>query len=190
MMKDFITAYLKTHIELANMMLDEGIISTLSAITETAIDCLNTGGKIVFFGNGGSAADAQHLAAELVGKFKKERKALPAMALNTNISIITSIGNDYSYDKIFSRQVEALVTENDVVIGLSTSGNSDSVIEAMKSAKQKKARTIGLTGRTGGRLKDVVDICLMIPSDDTPLIQEMHITLGHLLCLMIEDKFS
>lgn len=149
-----------------------------------------SGGKVILFGNGGSAADAQHLAGELVGKFKLERQALPAIALTTNTSILTALSNDYGYETVFGRQVEALATEKDVIVGLSTSGNSPNVIEAIKIAKARGAKTIGLTGGNGGRLAEMADLVLVVPSDNTPQIQEMHITIGHIVCELVESELA
>lgn len=159
---------------------------TIEKIAALCANALKSGGKIVFIGNGGSAADSQHLAAELVGRFKKERKALPALALNVNTSILTAIGNDYGYDDVFSRQVEAIVTEKDVVFGISTSGKSKNVINAIKTAKALGAKTVGFLGQDGGALKSLVDIDLTIAVKDTPRIQEMHIFAGHVICEIIE----
>lgn len=147
---------------------------------------LRGGGKVILFGNGGSAADAQHIAAELMGRFKMERQALPAIALNTNSSLITAIGNDYDFTLSFSRQVEALVREGDVAVGISTSGRSSNVIYALKRASELGAKTIALTGGTGGTLASVADLAIIVPSDDTPRIQEAHITIGHVLCDLVE----
>jgi D-sedoheptulose 7-phosphate isomerase len=151
---------------------------------------LKNGKKVVLFGNGGSAADAQHIACELAGRFKLERRGLPAIALTTNTSTITAIANDYGYDKVFSRQVEAIVDKGDIVIGISTSGKSPNVIEGVKAAKEHGAITVGLTGAEGGRLEKVVDICIKVPSDDTPRIQETHITIGHIICQLVEESLS
>ena len=151
------------------------------------IDCLKEGGKLLIFGNGGSAADAQHLAAEFVGRFKLERKALGAIALTTDTSILTALGNDYGFDTIFSRQIEALGRAGDVAIGISTSGNSPNVLSAIKMAKKKRLKTIGLTGEDGGKLKNEVDLCLCAPTTDTAHIQEVHITVGHILCHLAEQ---
>jgi D-sedoheptulose 7-phosphate isomerase len=148
------------------------------------------GGKVILFGNGGSAADAQHIAAELVGRFKLERQALPAIALNTNTSTITALANDYSYETVFSHQIEAFATDRDVVIGISTSGESPNVIEAMKTARRKGAKTIGLTGGNGGQLAGVADLVLAVPSDSTPRIQEAHITIGHIVCELVERELA
>ncbi|WP_163328492.1 D-sedoheptulose 7-phosphate isomerase [Desulfurobacterium thermolithotrophum] len=147
---------------------------------------VKNGKKILLCGNGGSAADCQHIAAELVGRFGMERRALPAIALTTDTSILTALGNDYSFDKIFERQVEALGEEGDVLIGISTSGNSKNVINAVKKAKEKKLLTVGFLGKDGGELLKVVDHCFVVKSFSTPRIQEVHITLGHILCDFIE----
>jgi D-sedoheptulose 7-phosphate isomerase len=144
------------------------------------------GGKILWMGNGGSAADAQHMAAELVGRFNKERKALPSIALTTDSSILTSISNDYDFSMIFSRQLEALCNTNDIVFGLSTSGNSENVLRGIAVAKQRHAFTIGFTGHDGGKLKSEVDVCFVVPSKKTARIQEAHTLLCHVLCEAIE----
>jgi D-sedoheptulose 7-phosphate isomerase len=162
-------------------------LEKIEMVSKTIIKALKNGKKVVLFGNGGSAADAQHIACELAGKFKLERRGLPAVALTTNTSALTAIGNDYGYDKVFSRQVEGMVNQGDVVIGISTSGNSVNVIEGIEAAKEKRAFTVGFTGATGGKLDKVVDICLKAPSNDTPRIQETHITIGHILCQLVEE---
>ena len=166
----------------------ESKVSEIEQIAGLIIGAYQAGGKVVLFGNGGSAADAQHIAGELVGKFMLKRPALPAIALTTNTSILTALGNDLGYEVVFSRQVEALVTENDVVIGISTSGSSLNVIKAMKMAKMKGAKTIGLTGGNGGKLAEVADLVLIVPSDSTPRIQEAHITIGHIVCELVEKE--
>lgn len=165
-------------------------VGEIERIVGLIVTAYKTGGKVVLFGNGGSAADAQHIAGELVGRFKLERQALPAIALTTNTSILTAVANDNGYETVFSRQVEALVTEKDVAIGISTSGNSPNVIEAIKAAKMKNAKTIGMTGESGGRLAEVADLVLAVPSDDTPRIQEAHITIGHIICELVERELS
>jgi D-sedoheptulose 7-phosphate isomerase len=154
------------------------------------IKSYRAGGKVILLGNGGSAADAQHLAAELMGRFKLTRAALPAIALTTNTSILTALTNDYGYETVFSRQIEALASDRDVVIGISTSGESTNVIEALKAARQKGAGTIALTGRSGGGLARVADVALAVPSDDTPRIQEAHITIGHIICELVERELA
>lgn len=151
-------------------------------------NCLLTGCKILLLGNGGSAADCQHIAAEIVGRYKRERRGLPAIALTTDTSILTAVGNDYGFERIFSRQVEALCTPKDVVIGLSTSGNSPNVLTAIHTAREIGAYTLGLTGASGGKLAQVCDLCLIVASNDTPRIQEAHILVGHLLCDLIDAE--
>lgn len=151
------------------------------------ISCYKKNKKFIIFGNGGSASDAQHFAAELVGRFKRERRALNAIALSTNTSVITALGNDYSFDIIFSRQIEAIAQKGDVVLGISTSGNSENIIRGMKSAKKMGCVTIGLTGLSGGKMKHCVDYCICVPSEDTPRIQELHITIIHIICDLIEE---
>jgi D-sedoheptulose 7-phosphate isomerase len=162
-------------------------LEKIERVSKIMIKALKNGKKIILFGNGGSAADAQHIACELAGKFKLERRGLPAIALTTNTSALTAIGNDFGYDKVFSRQVEGMVDRDDVVIGISTSGNSVNVIEGIKAAKEKRAFTVGFTGASGGKLEKVVDVCLKAPSEDTPRIQEVHITVGHIICQLVEE---
>ena len=153
------------------------------------IECIEAGGKAMFAGNGGSAADAQHLAAELVNRFKKERKPFAGLALTTDTSVITSIGNDVAFDEIFSKQLMALGRAGDLFVGISTSGNSKDVIRAIETARTMGIATIGLTGE-GGKIKDMADCALCIPSTNTPRVQEAHILVGHILCELIEDAFS
>jgi D-sedoheptulose 7-phosphate isomerase len=157
---------------------------------QTVRDRLASGGKLLLMGNGGSAADSQHIAAELVGRFKKERAAIPAIALTVDSSSLTALGNDYGFETIFSRQIEALATAKDAVIGISTSGNSQNVIRALNLARNMGAATIGLVGHGGGNMKDCVDICIIVPSDDTARIQEVHITIGHIICEIIEQDLT
>jgi D-sedoheptulose 7-phosphate isomerase len=152
------------------------------------IDCLNQGNKILIFGNGGSAADAQHIAAEIVGRYKTERKGLAAIALTTDTSAITAIANDYGYLHIFDRQVEALANAGDVAIGISTGGSSNNVISALKLAKEIGCRTIGFSGRDGGEFNELCDVNIIVSSEDTPRIQEMHILIGHTICHLIEQS--
>jgi D-sedoheptulose 7-phosphate isomerase len=163
------------------------------AIVQAAIvmaECLRAGGKLLFFGNGGSAADAQHLAAEFVGRFILERRGLPAVALTTDTSILTAVGNDYGFDQVFSRQIEALGRAGDVAFGISTSGNSPNVIAALKQAKSQHLKTIGLAGRDGGLLRKCCDIPLIVACPNTARVQECHITIGHLLCELVENDLS
>lgn len=151
---------------------------------------LSIGKRVFLCGNGGSAADAQHIAAELVGRFKKERRGLPAIALTTDTSILTAVGNDYGYEQVFARQVEALASAGDVLIGISTSGNSSNVVEAVKAAKRLGIKTIGLTGARGGVLKTLCDEVLVVPSDVTARIQEAHILIGHIWCELIDELLN
>jgi D-sedoheptulose 7-phosphate isomerase len=158
----------------------------IAPVAEALIKTYQAGNKAIFFGNGGSAADAQHLAAEMVGRFLKERDALPALALTVNTSILTAVGNDYGYEQVFVRQLEALGKAGDVAVAISTSGNSPNISSAVLAAKQRGLVTVGLTGRGGGRLKAEVDHCICVPADTSPRIQEMHILIGHILCELIE----
>jgi len=154
-------------------------------IVQTAgklVEILRGGHKVLFFGNGGSAADAQHLAAELVGRFGPDRAALPGISLSTDTSILTALGNDYGYEKVFSRQIEALGQKGDAAIGISTSGNSPSILEALDTARAKGLFTIGFTGESGGKMNDRADVLFRVPSRQTPRIQETHLLLGHILC--------
>jgi len=148
---------------------------------------LSQGGKLLLMGNGGSAADCQHIAAELVGRYKKERPALAAIALTVDTSALTAIGNDYGFDTVFSRQIEALAHPGDVLLGLSTSGNSENIILALKRANELKVATLALLGKGGGRAREHADVALVVPSDDTARIQEAHITVGHILCELVDD---
>jgi D-sedoheptulose 7-phosphate isomerase len=170
-----------------SLLESSGYLSTVVKVAEAMTKCLRSGNKILFFGNGGSAADAQHLAAELSGRFLKERKSLSGWALTTNSSVITAIGNDYSFDDVFARQVQGIGSPNDLAFGISTSGNSLNVLRALSVAREKNLVTVGLTGRTGGKLPSAVDHCICIPSDQTPRVQEAHILTGHILCELIEE---
>lgn len=163
------------------------LVPAIQSIGECMRTCLQNGGKILLMGNGGSAADCQHIAAEIVGRYKRERKGLPAIALTTDSSILTSVGNDYGFEHIFARQIEALCSEGDVVIGISTSGNSANVVAGIETARGLGAHTVGLTGTGGGRLADLCDAILAMPSGDTPRVQEAHILIGHILCDLIES---
>ena len=181
---------LRASIDLKQAMLtDSEFLDLVDETAQVCIRALVSGGKLILFGNGGSAADAQHIAAELVGRYLRERRALPAVALTTNTSNLTAIANDYSYDEVFSRQVEALGNRGDVAIGISTSGNSKNIVRGITAAKMKSMTTIGITGGTGGELRDLTDYCLCVPSSCTPRIQEAHIWLGHTLCEIIEQHF-
>ena len=156
-------------------------------IASAFITSLGQGNKVLLCGNGGSASDAQHVASELVGRFQRNRRGLPAIALTTDGAMMTSISNDFGYEKVFSRQVEALAEEGDIVVGISTSGASASILQAMKSARMCGAVTVGMTGQSGGKLKDVTDFCLCVPSTNTARIQEAHITIWHALCEIVEE---
>jgi D-sedoheptulose 7-phosphate isomerase len=162
------------------------VVLTVVKVNEVLVNALKQGNKALLFGNGGSAADAQHIAAELVGRFAFDRPALPALALSVNSSCVTAIGNDYGFDRVFSRQLEALARPGDIAIGISTSGNSLNVLHAISTAKKIGLSTIALTGRTGGNLRNMVDHCICVPSNETPRIQECHILIGHIISELVE----
>lgn len=188
-MKQTIQKEFSSHLETIN-----AVIGSMEADLEKAstliVDALKNGKKILLCGNGGSAADAQHIAAELTGRYKTERKGLPGIALTTDTSALTAIGNDYGYDRIFDRQVEALANTGDLLIGISTSGNSQNVVSALSLAQEMGCKTVGLSGRDGGVMNEVCDINIIVPSDNTPRIQEMHILFGHTICQIIDDNLS
>jgi D-sedoheptulose 7-phosphate isomerase len=163
-------------------------VSTVARVSELLANAFRLGNKVLLFGNGGSAADAQHIAAELVGRFAFNRPALPAMALSVNGACVTAIGNDYGFDQVFSRQLEALARSGDVAIGISTSGNSPNIVQALSVAKKMGLHTVALTGRTGGELLNHVDYCICVPSTETPRIQECHILIGHILSELVERE--
>ena len=165
---------------------NKSIKKLIEEASNICIDSLNNGGKILLCGNGGSAADAQHIAAEFVGRYKIERKGLSAIALTTDSSALTAIGNDYGYERVFDRQVEALAHPNDVVIGISTGGTSINVINALSIAREIGCKTIGFSGRSGGQMNECCDINIVVPAKDTARIQEMHILFGHILCHLID----
>ncbi len=185
--KKEIESSLNESISIKTELLSNSVESVIQ-IANILIEAFKQGHSLYLMGNGGSAADAQHISGELVGRFKKNRKALPALAFTTDTSVLTAIANDFGYDQCFERQVDAFVKDGDVVIGLSTSGNSSSIINATLLAKKRGAKTIAFTGKGGGKLKDDVDVCLEIPSTDTARIQECHITIGHILCSIIEKE--
>jgi len=176
------------HIEAFNM-LKEKLISDILEVSSVINSALKSGKKILIFGNGGSAADAQHIAAELTGRYKTNRVALPAIALTTDTSAITAISNDFGYDDVFARQVEALCNKDDIVIGISTSGNSKNVINALNVANKLGAITISLSGNGGGAMREISRYNLIAPSNNTPRIQEMHIFIGHTLCMGVDEVF-
>ncbi|MFX0037003.1 MAG: SIS domain-containing protein [Candidatus Hermodarchaeota archaeon] len=166
----------------------KGLTPTIMKIAECIINAYKNKRKVVLFGNGGSAADAQHIAAEFVGKFYKDRDSLPSLAFHTNTSVLTATANDYGYDLVFERQVSSFVEKGDVAIGISTSGNSTNVIKGLKKAKEKGAITVGFTGQKKNIIEEISDICLKVPSSDTPRIQEGHITVGHIICYLVEKE--
>ena len=167
----------------------ENIGINIEIAAKICIDSLKKGNKILIFGNGGSAADAQHIAAEIVGRYKVERKGLPAIALTTDTSVLTSIGNDFGFEHLFDRQVQALANKNDVLIGISTGGTSKNVISALKLGKSNGCKVIGFSGKSGGDFNNICDINLVVASEDTPRIQEIHILIGHIICHLIDQAF-
>ncbi|PHS41743.1 MAG: phosphoheptose isomerase [Sulfurovum sp.] len=179
---------LKAHKETIDKTI-EVMIPSIEEASKLVSQTLLNGHKILLCGNGGSAADAQHIAAELSGRYKTERKGLPGIALTTDTSALTAIANDYGYDRIFDRQVEALAKEGDLLIGISTSGNSANVISALKRAQEMGCTTLGMSGRDGGMMNEVCTVNLVVPSSDTPRIQEMHILIGHIICQAVDDSF-
>ncbi len=180
---------LQAHQETIKKTMDS-MIQDIQSASELLVKVLKSGNKVLLVGNGGSAADAQHIAAELTGRYKNERKGLPAIALTTDTSALTAISNDYGYGRVFDRQVEALANPGDLLIGISTSGNSDNIISAFTLAQELGCATLGMSGKSGGKMNEVCDLNLIIPSDDTPRIQEMHILIGHILCQAVDDAFS
>ena len=169
------------------LLADAAFQEAVATVAMKIVDSLRAGGKLFLFGNGGSATDAEHLAAEFTGRYLKERRGLPAMALNVNLSAITAIGNDYGFDAIFARQMEALGKAGDVAIGITTSGNSRNVIRALEVAKSLEIFTVALTGASGGKVKNIAECTIRIPSQETPRIQECHILTGHILCELVEN---
>jgi len=188
-MLEMIKKELESHRETIDRTIDI-MIPQIEEASKLLIETLRNGNKVLLCGNGGSAADAQHIAAELTGRYKTERRGLAGIALTTDTSALTAIANDYGYNRIFDRQVEALVREGDLVIGISTSGESLNIISALLLARDMGAKTLGLTGKGGGKMNYVCDLNLVIPSDNTPRIQEMHILIGHTLCQAVDDALS
>ena len=185
-MKRKIENYIKDGIAAKEDLLKSQIVNIESA-AKAIIESLKCGKKLLIFGNGGSASDSQHIAAELVGRFKMERKALPAIALTANTSILTAIANDYGYDAVFSRQIEALGVKGDVALGISTSGNSKNVIEALKRARSIGMKAIALSGGDGGSISREADISIVVATKDTPRVQESHILIAHIICALVEE---
>lgn len=171
------------------LLADEALLKTICDTVDVIVKTFKNHKRVYFCGNGGSAADAQHLAAEFSGRFYKDRKALPAEALHCNTSYLTAVANDYSFDDIYSRLIDGIGEADDVLVGLSTSGNSNNIIKAFETAKRKGMITIGFTGETGGKLKPLSDHLINIPSSDTPRIQECHIMVGHIICQLVEEKY-
>jgi D-sedoheptulose 7-phosphate isomerase len=186
-MQEKIKAELKESVDVKNLV-SKNLAPQIETAAKWMIESLKKGNKILVFGNGGSAADAQHIAAELIGRYRKDRKSLSAIALTTDTSILTSLSNDYGFETIFARQVEGLARTGDIAIGISTSGNSRNVLEGIEKAKELGCRTIGLLGCDGGRIADVCDLSITVPCKITPRIQESHITIGHILCGLVEQE--
>jgi len=187
-MKDYISAQIaEAQSVMVAMLADTALLDTIEAAALACIKCIQSGGKILLAGNGGSAADAQHIAGELVSRFAFDRPGLPAIALTTDTSILTAIGNDYGYERLFSRQIQAHGNKGDVFIGYSTSGKSSNILLAFEEARARGLICVGLTGNHGGPLRELCDVLLEVPSGDTPKIQEGHLVLGHILCGLIED---
>lgn len=188
-MNDYIAAQIsETQRIMVAMLSDRHLLSNLQDVAQSCIRCMKEGGKILLAGNGGSAADAQHIAGEFVSRFAFDRPGLPALALTTDTSILTAIGNDYGYDQLFSRQIQAHGQKNDVFIGYSTSGRSPNILSAFEEARRRGLLCVGLTGNRGGPLHELCDYLLEVPSTDTPKIQEGHIVLGHILCGLVEKS--
>lgn len=188
-MRSVIQEHLESSIAAKRRVLEE-LLPVLEKAGQAIVQAALGGKKVLFFGNGGSASDAQHLAAEFVGRYEKERRALPSIALTTDTSILTAVANDYAFDAIFSRQIEALGQAGDIAFGISTSGNSKNVNAAILAAKKKGMKTIGLTGRTGGELAKIVDIAIVVPVERTSHIQESHIAIGHALCRLVDEAVT
>lgn len=182
---------IRSRISEARNLLDEfdaRFVDQIAEVADMMVEAYKSNQKTIFMGNGGSAADSQHLVTELVGRFLKERSSLESVSLSANIPLITALGNDYGYEHIFRRQIEAIANEGDVVIGLSTSGESENVLEALREANARGCRTVGMTGRSGGKIQDIVDICLCSPASISPRIQENHILIGHIICELVEEQ--
>jgi D-sedoheptulose 7-phosphate isomerase len=171
------------------LLTDKNLIKSIEDITQLIVKTFKNGNRIYFCGNGGSAADAQHLAAEFSGRFYTDRVALPAEALHCNTSYLTAVANDYSFEMVYSRLIKGIANKGDVLVGLSTSGNSGNILKAFETAREKGVITIGFTGQTGGKLKNWSDFLINVPSQDTPRIQEAHILLGHIICQLVEEQY-
>lgn len=184
--KEIIEKSIAVKVSLLN---DSNLLTAIELCADKINDALKNGHKILFCGNGGSAADAQHLAAEFSGRFYQDRKALPAEALHVNTSYLTAVANDYSFDVVYSRLIDGIGNEGDILVGISTSGNSKNILNALEMANSKGMLTIAMTGESGGQMKNVCDILLNVPSNDTPRIQESHILIGHIICQLVEEKY-
>lgn len=190
---EIINQYVKSHfedsIQVKNQILqDKALIELIQKVALITTNAYKNGFKTMLAGNGGSAADAQHIAGEFVSRFYFDRPGIPSIALTTDTSILTAIGNDYGYDRLFARQVQAQGVKGDIFIGISTSGNSTNIIEAIKVCKEKEIISIGLTGQSGGKMADLCDYCIKVPSNCTPRIQESHIVIGHIICAIVEEE--
>ena len=189
-MNNKIKSIIQSSVETKQAILNDAVLlSTIENVVDAVTDAFKKGNRVYFCGNGGSAADAQHLAAEFSGRFYTDRKALPAEALHCNTSYMTAVANDYGYDMVYSRMIDGIGEAGDILIGLSTSGNSVNIIKAFEAAKEKGLVTIAFTGITGGVMKSTTDYLINIPSADTPRIQESHITIGHIICQLVEEKY-
>lgn len=186
-MEDLIRKQLKESIRVKEEIAAK-LTPQIAKASQLIIGSLKKEGKIILFGNGGSAADAQHFACEMIGRYQRERSSIPAIALTTNTSVLTALSNDYGYERSFSRQIEAVANSEDVVVAISTSGNSANVLAAVEVARKKECRTVGLTGEGGGRLAGEVDVAIQVPSRETPRIQEAHIVIIHVICYLVEEK--
>ena len=173
----------------SRLLQDEALLDTIEKVITIAVAALKKGNRIYFCGNGGSASDAQHLAAELSGRFYTDRDALPAEALHCNTSYLTAVANDYSFDVIYARLVKGIANKGDILIGLSTSGNSGNIVKAFETAREKGVITVGFTGESGGKMKTLSDYLINVPSKDTPRIQESHILVGHIICQLVEERY-
>ena len=187
LMKDKILKAFEESIQVKEKFIDEKNIDKILEVAKVIANAFNEGKKIILFGNGGSATDASHIAAEFINRFKRERPGLPALALNTDMAVITSIANDYDFSDIYAKQLKALSAEGDIVVAISTSGNSPNILKAMDVAKRKRLTTIAFTGLKGEKLASKAAFGFVVPSDNTPRIQETHITLGHVICQMVEE---
>lgn len=187
-MEEKIKQQISSSVAAKQALLNEGMINIIKQSAQLVISAYQAGNKTLLAGNGGSAADAQHIAGEFVSRFYFDRPGLSSIALTTDTSVLTAIGNDYGYERLFSRQVQAIGNQGDVFIGISTSGNSPNILAALLECKSKGIKTIGLTGASGGKMAGLCDICIQVPSPETPRIQEVHILIGHIICYLVEEE--